>query len=68
MIPDNIMDEQKHIQAIESLCRVCGGPVKQNRACKDHQVAIQAVFIIKDCDNIHPKRLCKKCYAVLGSS
>ena len=63
------MDEQKHIQAIESLCRVCGGPVKQNRACKDHQVAIQAVFSIdttKDCDNIHPKKLCKKCYAVLS--
>ena len=68
MIPDNIMDEQKLIQAIESLCRVCGEPVKQNRACKDHQVAVFSIDITKDCDNIHPKRLCKKCYAVLGSS
>ena len=59
MIPDNIMDEQKHIQAIESLCRVRGGPVKQNRVYKDHQVAIQAVFstdIFGSCHRIFDKK------------
>ena len=61
------MDEQQHIQAIQNLCRVCGGPVKQNRPCKDHQEALQAVFsidITNDSENIHPKRFCKRCYAV----
>ena len=62
------MDEQQHIQALGSLCRVCGGPANQNRPCKDHTEALISVFNVyttTDSPQIHPKNFCKRCYAVL---
>ena len=62
------MDEQQHIQALESLCRVCGGPANQNRPCKDHLEALNCVFNVDtttDQPQIHPKNFCKCCYAVV---
>ena len=53
------------------LCRACGGPVKRNRLCKDHEAALKSVFSIDipaDKANIHPKRCCKRCYAVISQS
>ena len=52
------MDEEKHIKELANLCRVCGGPVKQNRLCKDHEVALKSVFSIDistDKPNVHPQ-------------
>lgn len=66
-----VMDEEQHIKELENLCRVCGGPVKQNRLCKDHQAALESVFsidITADKSNVHPKKFCKRCYAVISRS
>ena len=65
------MDEEKHIKELANLCRVCGGPVKQNRLCKDHEVALKSVFSIDistDKPNVHPQKFCKRCYAVVSRS
>ena len=62
------MDEQQHIKALESLCRVCGGPATQNRPCKDYLEALYLVFNIDttaDRPQIHQENFCKRCYAVL---
>ena len=65
------MDEVKHIKKLANLCQVCGGPVKQNRHCKDHEAALKSVFSIDistDKANVHPQKFCKRCYAVVSRS
>ena len=65
------MDEVKHIKELANLCRVCGGPVKQNRLCRDHEAALKSVFSIDistDRANVHPQKFCKRCYAVVSRS
>ena len=62
------MDEQQHMIALESLCRVCGGPINQPRPCKDHSEALYAAFNVDpaaDRPQIHPRCFCKRCYSVL---
>ena len=62
------MDEQQHIKALESLCRVCGGLVNQNRPCQDQMDALYSVFNLDtttDWPQIHPKSFCKRCFDVL---
>ena len=58
------MDE---VNQIDSLCRVCGGPVKQNGAYKDHYAALlsaRTIMLLTKMDR-DPKRFCKRCCVVM---
>lgn len=62
------MDEHTHTEAIKFVCRVCGGPAKQHRPCIDHQQSLKATFnldITNDHEHIHPKLVCKRCFAIV---
>jgi hypothetical protein len=62
---------EKHMEALERLCRLCGGSYSRYRvsyAVGNHVASLKRAFSLdvdEDLSHVHPKSFCNKCYAIL---
>ena len=65
------MELDDHMEALEKLCRVCGGNINKYRVkyvCEEHADNLRITFhlsILTDQPDVHPRLFCDCCYAVM---